>query len=58
MPIRLYQDKNGLHYYQYGDQKKYYFTCPRGQLIAYRRALKQASAIKWSQNRSKRSKSI
>jgi hypothetical protein len=50
MPIKLGQD-NGKYFFQYGNQKKYYFTTAIGRVNAYKKALKQAQAIVISQKR-------
>lgn len=53
MPIHCGQE-NGKNYYQYGNQKKYYFTTEIGKKRAYTKALKQTQAIKVSQSRKKK----
>lgn len=53
MPI-FYRVENGKHFFQYGDQgKKYYFDpdSSRTVKIAYKLCLRQARAIKASQNK-------
>ena len=48
MPIHKGKDNKG-HYYQFGNQKKYYFTTDRGERISFFKALKQSKAIKANQ---------
>ena len=55
MPIKIHFDNyNNSYYYQYGNQKKYYFdiSSERSQKMAYNKCLKQAKAIHSSQNKS------
>lgn len=44
MPIRQGKDSHGK-YYQWGNQKRYYWSTPRTRLIALRKAIRQAKAI-------------
>lgn len=44
MPIHLSHDKKGS-YYQWGNQKKYYFKTQKGQLMALEKCKKQEAAI-------------
>lgn len=51
MPIHLRADSKG-YYYQYGNHgKKYYFKSEKGRESAYRKAHRQAIAIKISQKK-------
>lgn len=43
----------GPNFYQYGNQKKYYFTTPRGEKLAHKKAIKQALAILISEKKIK-----
>lgn len=55
MPIAIHSEPDtGKLYFQFGGQKKYYFNLnkPRSITLAYKKCLKQAHAIKWSQNKS------
>ena len=49
MPIKLTHTGKNTGFYQYGNQKKYYFKTERGMKIAYTKCLKQAQAIKISE---------
>lgn len=50
MPINNREDKKG-RYYQYGESgKKYYYHTVIGKERAYQKALRQAQAIKASEN--------
>lgn len=54
MPIKLdYDISKKKYYYQFGNQKKYYFSKQDtpAQTRAYNKCLQQAKAIKVSQNR-------
>jgi hypothetical protein len=48
MPIYLYLYPNGEGCLQYGHQTKYFFHDKRTRDIAYKKALKQQTAIKLS----------
>jgi hypothetical protein len=45
MPIHTGVDSKGK-YYQYGNQKKYYFKTEKGKTIAHNKAILQMKAIK------------
>jgi hypothetical protein len=49
MPTHRGIDSKGT-FYQYGNQKKYYFTTPRGSQIAKAKADKQGRAINYSRH--------
>jgi hypothetical protein len=44
MPLKLGKDNKG-YYYQYGEQKKYYFKTELGKKQAFNKALNQMKAI-------------
>lgn len=49
MPIHKgYDNKKHKYYYQWGNQKKYYFTNQQNEIIAYNKAVRQARAIYYS----------
>lgn len=52
MPVQHGTDTKG-HYFQWGGQKKYYYTTAQGAQIAYARACKQGRAIELAQARTK-----